>query len=78
MSIPDVDLAEIVAMLRRNVPPSACEGLLDGKTAFRNAVADHLGCSESDAEDIVDTLVSRHMIRFEKDPRKILPDRWVL
>ncbi len=78
MTPPEVDLAKLVERLDASVPSSARAGFVMGKTAFRDAVVVELGCSVAEAERLVDTLVSRGLLRLEKDPSGASPDRWVL
>jgi hypothetical protein len=60
-----VDLAPLAALVSR-LPTSAREGFVMGRTACKNAVAAHLACSEAEAELLVDTMVGRGLLRFEK------------
>jgi hypothetical protein len=68
LSIEEVDLAELTEALRQRFSGAAPAGYLDGRTALRDAVVDQLGCSELEAEDIVDTLVAQGFARYEGDP----------
>ncbi len=74
LNIEEVDLAELTESLRRRFAGAAPIGYLDGRTALRDAVAAELGCSELEAEDIVDTLVARGFVRYEGDPRAALDE----
>jgi hypothetical protein len=61
----DIDLAALGGELRRlfgNDPP---RGYLPGRTALRDATARLLGCSDLQAEEIVDTMVARGFLRYE-------------
>lgn len=64
-SIEDIDLAELARFLRENVPATWRRGTLDGRTAIRDAVASHLGCSALIAENVVDTMVARGFLGLE-------------
>jgi hypothetical protein len=73
-SVDDVDLAEVTALLRARFAGTAPVGYLDGRTALRDAVALELECSALEAEEIVDTLVSRGFVRYEGDPGAAVDD----
>jgi hypothetical protein len=73
-SVEDVDLAEVTALLRARFAGAAPAGYLDGRTALRDAVALELDCSVLEAEEIVDTLVSRGFVRYEGDPSAAVDD----
>jgi hypothetical protein len=68
-----VDLAALAERLGRQAPSSAISGYLAGKTWFRDAVVSDLGCSELEAETIVDTLVNRGFLTYSGDPRSASP-----
>jgi hypothetical protein len=72
--IEDVDLAELTGALRARFAGASPAGYLDGRTALRDAVADQLGCSALEAEEIVDTLVARGFVRYHGDPAAALDD----
>lgn len=71
----EVDLAELAQMLAR-LPESFREGFVLGKTACRDAVLEALDCSEVEAEDLVDTLVLRGLLRF--DVSQLGPAMWTV
>ncbi len=71
----EVDLAELARMLAR-LPESLREGFVLGKTACRDAVLDEVGCSEVQAEDLVDTLVLQGFLRF--DVSEFGPAMWTV
>ena len=73
-SVEDVDLAELTASLRARFAGAAPAGYLDGRTVLRDAVAEQLGCSALEAEEIVDTLVARGLVRDQGDPAAALAD----
>jgi hypothetical protein len=58
IDLESVDLAQLARRLRETCGPSI-EGPLMGRTCFRDAVVKHLGCSELEAEQLVDTMVQR-------------------
>jgi hypothetical protein len=71
MDIADMDLKPVLTRLRsrfRNAPP---EGAVVGRTALRDAVAEGLGCSLLEAEQIVDTMVARGKIRLVRSPDRL-------
>jgi hypothetical protein len=61
----DIDLAEVAAALRQVFSDAPPLGYLQGRTALRDAVAVHLDCSLLQAEEVVDTMVSRGFLRYE-------------
>jgi myo-inositol catabolism protein IolC len=77
LDVSTVDLAELVTELDERVPVGAREGFVVGRTSFRDAVQAHLGCSELEAERLVDTMVSRGMLRF-REARPDRPGQWSL
>ncbi len=66
--IDDVDLAELANALREKAPPGEPKGYLRGKATLRDLVVSILGCSELEAEDLVETLELRGYLRFEGNP----------
>ena len=60
----DIDLAELVAALQRTFAGRPPTGYLLGRTAFRDALVSHLGCSLLQAEELVDTLVSQGYLTY--------------
>lgn len=82
VAIPDdLDLNELRSQLARRFRGAAPVGYVRGKGALRVAVIEMLECSELEAEQIVDTLESRGLIRYEGDRRDEVDDlqhRWRL
>ncbi len=66
MNVEQVDLAELTGVLERAFEGQAVEGAVVGRTRLRDGVASHLGCSSLEAEQLVDTLVSRGFVRLER------------
>ncbi|HVJ16018.1 MAG TPA: hypothetical protein VM686_11320 [Polyangiaceae bacterium] len=64
----DVDLADLAQSLQSELTGSAVAGYLEGRTALRDCVMDVLGSSELEAEEMIDTMVSRGFLRFSGDP----------
>ncbi len=81
----EVDLEDLAVRLGQafgEVPPV---GYLPGRTALRDAVASQLGCSQLQAEEVVDTMVERGFLRYlgptiegvdELEPWSIVPDAY--
>jgi hypothetical protein len=66
----EIDLEELQRQLRQHfgdVPPA---GYVRGKTAIRAAIVRLLRCSELEAEQLVDTLEGRGLIRYGGDRRE--------
>lgn len=75
----DVDLAQLCEVIETSVPLELRSGFVTGKTAIRDTIADHLGCSELMAEQLVDTLVLRGMLSYAGNPSERAPDAvWVV
>ena len=68
------DLADLALALRRRFEHQPPVGYLDGKTALRNAVEAELGCSDLEAEEIVDTLELQHHLVYDGDPTSTLEE----
>ncbi|WP_373049225.1 hypothetical protein [Vulgatibacter sp.] len=62
-----IDLAALAEELRRYFYEDPPVGYLRGRTAFRDAIVDRLGCSSVEAEQLVETLELRGFIRFDGD-----------
>lgn len=60
-----VDLHELATELADSVPSGLLVGRVVGRTVLRDAVAGRLGCSQLEAEQLVDTLIGRGYLRFE-------------
>ncbi|HEU4406459.1 MAG TPA: hypothetical protein VFS43_14435 [Polyangiaceae bacterium] len=65
----EVDLAELAQTLRGTFANEPPEGYLEGRTALRDAVLDRLSCSELEAEEVVDTMISQGFLRFTGNAR---------
>jgi len=64
----EIDLRELADSLRRRAPAGEPRGYLRGKTALREFVRELVGCSELEAEELVDTLELRGYVQFHGDP----------
>lgn len=80
VDIESIDLALLAAEISAIFGGVSPEGYLSGRTALRDAVAERLGCSDTTAENIVETMISRGFVRFEGDPTSTSSedDRWVI
>ncbi|MDB4935508.1 MAG: hypothetical protein JWP87_2480 [Labilithrix sp.] len=74
LDVEQVDLAELCSVLRGH--ESELQGELEGRAVMRDIVAERLGCSMLEAENLVDTLVLRGYARLEHDPER--GEGWVL
>ncbi len=77
--IEDVDLMEVAERLRRHIPEGEPPvGYLRGRSYFRDVLAHELGCSELEAEELVDTLEMNGYLKFIGDPsvRSQAESRW--
>ncbi len=77
--IEDVDLMDVAERLRRHIPEGEPPvGYLRGRSYFRDVLAHELGCSELEAEELVDTLEMNGYLKFEGDPsvRSEAESRW--
>jgi hypothetical protein len=75
----EIDLATLARALHERFGSNLEEDYLDGRTRIRDAIADLLGCSVYEAEEIVDTMESRDYLRFPRladDTHPSLPWRW--
>jgi hypothetical protein len=79
MTIEDIDLGDLAERIRRHIPPTEPPvGYLRGRSYFRDVVTHELGCSELEAEELVDSLEMNGFIRFRGDPseRSQAESRW--
>ncbi len=68
MDISSLNVESLLQHLRtqfRGAPP---EGSIVGRTALRDEVAAHLGCSQLEAEQIVDSLILRGWLVLVRPP----------
>lgn len=81
MSLEDVDLAALAAQIQRHIPANEPPvGYLRGRSYFRDVIGHELGCSDLEAEELVDTLEMNGYLRFEGDPseRSRAESRWAV
>ena len=79
MDITSVDLAEMARLIQRHIPPNEPPiGYLRGRSYFRDVITHELGCSEMEAEELVDTLEMNGHLHFEGNPseRSVADSRW--
>ncbi len=69
----EIDLAELAIGLQPLLEEHAPAGYLEGRTTLRDLVMQRLNSSELEAEEIIDTMVSRGFLRFSGDPRTSSP-----
>lgn len=65
----DIDLEELRRKLAARFRGTTPAGYVRGKGNLRAAVVAIVDCSELEAEQLVDTLEARGLIRYEGDPR---------
>jgi hypothetical protein len=63
-SIEQLDLAQLAIVLRRRFGRHLFAGYLNGKTLMRDALEELLSCSDSMAEELVETLELQGYLRF--------------
>jgi hypothetical protein len=81
MRLEDVDLAELAQRILRHIPANEPPvGYLRGRSYFRDVITHELGCSDLEAEELVDTLEMNGFLRFEGDPseRSRAESRWAV
>lgn len=67
--IEDIDLLDLAERIRRHIPVGEPPvGYLRGRAYFRDVIVHELGCSELEAEDLVETLQMNGYLRFTGDP----------
>ena len=69
MNPEDIDLNELRRQLSTRFAGLPPAGYVRGKGELRAAVVRILKCSQLEAEQLVDTLESRGLIKYEGDPR---------
>jgi hypothetical protein len=74
-----IDLAEVARLIQKHIPPGEPPvGYLRGRSYFRDVLVHALGCSDVEAEQLVDTLEMNGYLHFEGDPaeRSVADSRW--
>ena len=70
-----IDLAHVARRLRE-VLGSRVEGAIVGRTRMRDQLVQELGCSQLDAERVVDTLIGRGFVVRSDEPNALAS--WVI
>lgn len=70
----DVDLADLALSLQAELERGSTTGYLEGRTVLRDHVMATLNSSELEAEELIDTMVSRGFLRFTGDPAGSSPE----
>ena len=68
MTLEDLDLELLSQRLHDRVPTGEPRGYLRGKLTLREEVRQLVGCSELEAEQLVETLEGRGYLRFHGNP----------
>ena len=66
LDVDDIDLELLAQQLRETFGPSV-EGAVVGRTRLRDALGYQLGCSQLEAEALVDTLIVRRFVVARRD-----------
>lgn len=66
-SILRVDLSALAAQLAEVLGKSELGGPIVGRTVLRDAVVQALDCSQLQAEQLVDTMVGRNLLVFDRE-----------
>jgi hypothetical protein len=64
LSAEEIDLATLAEALRARVGSELQASYLRGKTILRDTLQLHLGCSDRQAEELIETLELQGFIRF--------------
>jgi hypothetical protein len=72
-----IDLLALAKHLAR-IFEGGAQGYVVGRTRLRDAVVRRLRCSELQAEELVDTLILRHLIEFDGDPTIADTGQWLI
>lgn len=64
----EVDLAVLTRQLKTRFAELPPQGYVLGRSEIRDAVVEILGCSQLQAEELVDTMISLGYARFEGSP----------
>ncbi len=79
MNVETIDLEELASLIRKHIPAGEPPvGYLRGRNYFRDVIQHQLGCSDLEAEDLVDTLEMNGYLQFHGDPseRSQAESRW--
>jgi hypothetical protein len=64
----DLDLVQVAHEIKAALLPGEPIGYLRGKSLMRNVLVQHSGFSELEAEELIDTMELRGILRFLGDP----------
>lgn len=81
ITVEDIDLAQLAGGLRRRYGRHLYASYLRGKTLMRDAVAEQLGCSAYEAEELVETLEMMGYVRFPHladDTHPLTRHSWII
>ena len=67
-----VDLAKVVRIFERRFGAALPQGYVLGRSMFRDAIVEELGCSELDAENLVDTMIGLGYLQFDGSPSEAI------
>lgn len=66
LDVEEIDLEKLADAVKRR-SEGQLFGSISGRSIVRDIVAAHLGCSLLEAEQLVDTMISRGFARLERD-----------
>lgn len=81
LAVEDVDLERLTVALRRRYGRELYASYLRGKTVMRDAVEAELGCSDFEAEELVETLEMMGYVHFPQlpdDTHALTRDFWII
>ena len=67
-----VDLAKLAQNLDRRFGAAVPQGYVLGKSILRDSIVELLGCSELDAENLVDMMIGLGYLHFKGSPTKAI------
>ena len=79
--VEEIDLSQLARHLRRRYGRHLYASYLRGKTLIRDALIDHLRCSEYEAEELVETLELMGYVRFPHladDTHPLTRHAWII
>jgi hypothetical protein len=68
LAIEEIDLAALAGAVRARLGAEVEASYLRGRTLVRDAIAEHLGCSDFEAEELAETLELHGLVRFPHLP----------
>jgi hypothetical protein len=73
LTVEEIDLASLAEAVRVQIGDTLEASYLRGRTVIRDAVVAHLGCSDYEAEQLVETLELQGYVRFPHLPDETHP-----